>query len=284
MTRSASGTGRIETPESPAGELAVDAPGADVRVHDVLGLRVGEYDITTLNARIGRAIARDERIVVANHNLHSLYLCGRDSKLRDFHAAAEVTHADGMSMILLGRLMGVPLRRCHRVTYVDWMGPLMREAARHAWRVFAVGGAPGVFDRAAAALRANHPGLMLDGTHGFFDHTPGSDGSVAVLAQIEAFRPHVLLVGMGMPRQEHWVHDHRAELRPNAILMAGAALDYIAGVVPTPPRSAGTMGLEWAWRLAAEPRRLWRRYLVEPWSVLAMVVAARTSRRSGGGQ
>jgi N-acetylglucosaminyldiphosphoundecaprenol N-acetyl-beta-D-mannosaminyltransferase len=272
----------------PTGAHAPDAGQetftGDVTVHEVLGMRVGEYNIKTLNDRIARAIARDERIVVANHNLHSLYLCGRDPKLRDFHAAAEVTHADGMSMILLGRMLGVPLQRRHRVTYVDWMGPLMREATSRGWRVFAVGGAPGVFDRAAAALRANHPGLMLDGTHGFFDHAPGSAGSAAVLAHIEAFRPHVLLVGMGMPRQEHWVFDHRAGLRANAILMAGAALDYIAGVVPTPPRGAGAMGLEWAWRLAAEPRRLWRRYLVEPWSVLAMVVAARAGRRSGGGQ
>jgi N-acetylglucosaminyldiphosphoundecaprenol N-acetyl-beta-D-mannosaminyltransferase len=253
----------------------------DVRVHDVLGHRVGEYDITHLNERIGRAVAADERIVIANHNLHSLYLCSRDAKLRAFHAAAEVTHADGMSMIMLGRLLGVPLRRCHRVTYVDWIGPLMRDAADRGWRVFALGGRPGVFDRAAARLRATHPKLILDGTHGYFDPTPGAADSASVLAQIAAFRPHVLLVGMGMPRQEHWVHDHRSAISANAILMAGAALDYVAGVVPTPPRAAGAVGLEWAWRLAAEPRRLWRRYLVEPWSVLAMVMAARAARRSG---
>jgi N-acetylglucosaminyldiphosphoundecaprenol N-acetyl-beta-D-mannosaminyltransferase len=256
--------------------------GTDVRVHDVLGHRVGEYDIPRLNDRVARAVARHEHIVVANHNLHSLYLCGRDEKLRAFHANAEVTHADGMSLILLGRLLGVPLRRHHRVTYVDWIGPLMHEASDRGWRVFALGGRPGVFERAAAQLRSRHPRLVLEGRHGYFDHAPGSPDAVSVLAQIAAFRPHVLLVGMGMPRQEHWAHDHRSALSANAILMAGAALDYVAGVVPTPPRAAAAIGLEWAWRLAAEPRRLWRRYLVEPWSVLAMVVAARTGRRPGG--
>jgi N-acetylglucosaminyldiphosphoundecaprenol N-acetyl-beta-D-mannosaminyltransferase len=254
-----------------------------VRVHELLGLQIGEYDIERLTARVARAIAGGEHIVVANHNLHSVYLCNRDPKLRAFHAAADVTHADGMSVIALARLVGVPLRRDHRVTYVDWMGPLMDAAARGGWRVFALGGRPGIFERAAARLRASHPGLVLAGAHGFFDPAPDSAASRAVLAQIAAFRPNLLLVGMGMPRQEHWVHDHRSALDANAILMAGAALDYIAGVVPTPPRAAGAAGLEWAWRLAAEPRRLWRRYLIEPWYVLGMVLAARrTGVRADG--
>jgi N-acetylglucosaminyldiphosphoundecaprenol N-acetyl-beta-D-mannosaminyltransferase len=251
----------------------------DVRVHHLLGVRVGEYDIPRLNERIAVATARGERIVIANHNLHSLYLWGRDAKLRDFHAAAEVTHVDGMSLIFLGCLVGVPLQRRHRVTYVDWIGPLMREAARRRWRVFSVGGQPGVFERAAERLRADHPGLILQGAHGYFDQKPGSRESAAMVARIAAFRPHVLLVGMGMPRQEHWVHDHRSVLSANAILMAGAAMDYVAGVVPTPPRGAAGVGFEWLWRLAAEPGRLWRRYLIEPWYVLGMVVGDWTGRR-----
>jgi N-acetylglucosaminyldiphosphoundecaprenol N-acetyl-beta-D-mannosaminyltransferase len=266
-------------PETAGDDLYADQE--QVCVHDLLGLRVGEYDIERLNARVARAIANDERIVIANHNLHSLYLCRDDAKLRAFHAAADVTHADGMSLILLGRLLGLPLRRSHRVTYVDWIGPLMRAAADARWRIFAIGGAPGVFERAAERLRAQYPGVILEGTHGYFDHQAGSRESAAAVAQIAAFRPDILLVGMGMPRQEHWVHDHRSVLDANVILMAGAAMDYVAGVIPTPPRGAAGVGLEWLWRLVAEPRRLWRRYLVEPWFVAGMVWADRMARRRG---
>jgi N-acetylglucosaminyldiphosphoundecaprenol N-acetyl-beta-D-mannosaminyltransferase len=257
-------------------------PRPQVPVHEFLGLRVGAYDMASLTERVAQAVAGNEHIVVANHNLHSLYLCGRDAKLRAFHERAEVTHADGMSIIALARLLGTPLSRQHRVTYVDWIGPLMRTAATHGWRVFSVGGRPGVFERAAVELCARHPGLRIAGTHGYFDHSAGSTDSAVVLARIAAFDPQVLLVGMGMPTQEHWVHDHRSALRGNAILMAGAAMDYVAGVVPTPPRTAAAAGLEWAWRLAAEPTRLWRRYLVEPWHVLGMVLAERVGRRQGG--
>jgi N-acetylglucosaminyldiphosphoundecaprenol N-acetyl-beta-D-mannosaminyltransferase len=280
---------QVEAPASEPGARGeartrpVDSRRDDgVPVHELLGLRIGEYDIAHLTDRVARAIAGAEHIVVANHNLHSLYLCRHDPELRAFHAAADVTHADGMSVIALARLLGVPLRREHRVTYVDWMGPLMEAAAQGGWRVFALGGQPGVFERAAVRLRASHPGLVLAGAHGFFDPARGSAGSRAALAEIAAFRPNLLLVGMGMPRQEHWVHEHRSALDANAILMAGAAFDYVAGVVSTPPRVAGAAGLEWAWRLAAEPRRLWRRYLIEPWYVLGMVLADRAGRRHGG--
>jgi N-acetylglucosaminyldiphosphoundecaprenol N-acetyl-beta-D-mannosaminyltransferase len=261
----------------PAGQPASD----DVPVYSMLGIRVGAYDVPRLNARLIDAVEGNEQIVVANHNLHSLYLHDRDPKLRAFHAGAEVTHADGMSLVLVARLLGVPLTRRHRVTYIDWLGPLLAEAVRHGWRVFALGGEPGVYDRAAKELRTRHPGLELAGTHGYFDPTPGSAGNRDVLERIATYRPHVLLVGMGMPRQEHWVYDNRAELTANAILMSGAALDYVAGVVPTPPRRAAALGLEWLWRLASEPGRLWRRYLVEPWFVFWRVLAEWARRRPG---
>ena len=81
------------------------------------------------------------------------------------------------------------------------------------------------------------------------------------------------MVGMSMPRQERWVLDNFERLNTNAILTAGATLDYAAGAVPTPPRWAGKLGLEWLFRLVAEPKRLWRRYLVEPWFLFFLLVA-----------
>jgi N-acetylglucosaminyldiphosphoundecaprenol N-acetyl-beta-D-mannosaminyltransferase len=83
---------------------------------------------------------------------------------------------------------------------------------------------------------------------------------------------------MGMPRQEHWIVDHLDKLSVNVILNGGAALDYFAGVIPTPPRWAGRLGLEWLFRLMAEPRRLWFRYLVEPWFIAYRLVIDMVSR------
>jgi N-acetylglucosaminyldiphosphoundecaprenol N-acetyl-beta-D-mannosaminyltransferase len=248
-----------------------------------LGVRVGAYTIDDLHAAIADAVATDRRIVIANHNLHSVALMRRDAGFRAFFQRADVTHVDGMPLVPLGRLLGAPLSREHRVTYVDWTPVLIAEAERRGWRVFALGGRPGVGERGAAVLRARHPSLTIATAHGYFDRTAGSAENEAVLAAIEAFAPHVLLVGLGMPRQELWVDANRERLVANATLMAGAALDYVAGAVPTPPRWAGRLSLEWAFRLAAEPRRLGHRYLIEPWPVLGLFTREWVARLRRGG-
>ncbi|HWZ59384.1 MAG TPA: WecB/TagA/CpsF family glycosyltransferase [Gemmatimonadaceae bacterium] len=247
-----------------------------------LGVRVGAYTIDDLHAVIGEAVAADARIVIANHNMHSVALTRRDAKFRAFFDVADVTHVDGMPLVPLGRMLGAPLTRAHRVTYVDWVPALMAEAERRRWRVFSLGGRPGVGERGAAVLRERHPALEIETAHGYFDQRAGGAESEAVLGRIAAFAPHVLLVGLGMPRQEHWAYDHRGRIAANATLMAGAALDYVAGAVPTPPRWAGRWSLEWAFRLVAEPKRLGQRYLIEPWPVLGLFVREWTTRALRG--
>jgi N-acetylglucosaminyldiphosphoundecaprenol N-acetyl-beta-D-mannosaminyltransferase len=105
-----------------------------------------------------------------------------------------------------------------------------------------------------------------------------------VLAQIAAFDPQVLLVGMGMPRQETWAMDNRASIKRGAILTVGAAFDYEAGVQTAAPRWTGRLGLEWLARLIGQPGRLAGRYLVEPWSLIGPAigdVAAALGRPKG---
>jgi N-acetylglucosaminyldiphosphoundecaprenol N-acetyl-beta-D-mannosaminyltransferase len=119
-------------------------------------------------------------------------------------------------------------------------------------------------------FRAHAPGLQIATAHGYFDRSPGSIENEAVLAQINAYQPHILLVGMGMPLQEHWLIDMFDRIDANVLMNVGAIMDYFAGEIPTPPRWMGRVGLEWLYRLGSEPRRLWQRYLVEPWLLLWM--------------
>jgi len=232
----------------------------------LLGVVVDPLTIAELNERIAKAVARGERWIIAHHNLHSVYLHHRDPKMRAFFARAHVVHIDGMPLIYWARVLGYPVTKQHRVTYVDWVHPLMATAAAEGWRVFYLGGKPGVAARAAEKLRRQYSGLVLETRHGYF--TPEEND--AVLEEIARFQPHVLMVGMGMPRQEHWVLDNLERISANAILTAGACFDYVAGVIPTPPRWMGRMGLEWLYRLWSEPRRLARRYLLEPWFLVPL--------------
>ncbi|BAZ20173.1 WecB/TagA/CpsF family glycosyl transferase [Kalymmatonema gypsitolerans NIES-4073] len=232
-----------------------------------LGVQVDALSIPELNSLIAESIKRDKKWIIANHNLHSLYLYHHDPKMRAFYAKADYAHIDGMPLVLLGKLLGFPLKREQRVTYADWVWPLMAEAAVKGWRVFYLGSKPGVAERGARMLREKFAGLQISTGHGYINIEKGSPESLATLAAINAYQPHVLMVGMGMPRQEYWILDNLERIHTNAILTSGACMDYVAGAIPTPPRWMGKFGLEWLYRLLSEPKRLWRRYLLEPWFV-----------------
>jgi N-acetylglucosaminyldiphosphoundecaprenol N-acetyl-beta-D-mannosaminyltransferase len=236
--------------------------------YDLLGVRVNTLTIAGLHAVLERTITTNCCSIIANHNLHSLYLYHKDPIMRAFYERADYIHIDGMPLVFLGRLTGLPFRREHRVTYVDWVWSLMAKAVESNWRIFYLGSKPGIAESGEKILRERFANLHLMTTHGYFDVQKGSEENSFILKKINEYRPHVLMVGMGMPRQEHWIIHNLDEIKANAILTAGACMDYVAGVVPTPPRWAGKIGAEWLFRLAVEPRRLWHRYLVEPWFLL----------------
>ncbi len=219
------------------------------------------------NTWIADAIHKKHSLLIAGANMHFAYVGRKDSEIQEMCRSA-LSHIDGMALIFLGRLLGYPLKREHRVTWVDWMDPLMGRAAREGWRVFFLGGKPGVGEVAAERLRQAQPGLRIQVHHGFFDQRAGSEGNERVLTEITEAEPDLLLVGLGMPRQEHWIWRNRARLPATVIITCGAAMDYVAGEIPTPPRWMGRWGLEWLYRFLCEPHRLFKRYFVEPWFLI----------------
>jgi N-acetylglucosaminyldiphosphoundecaprenol N-acetyl-beta-D-mannosaminyltransferase len=198
--------------------------------------------------------------------------------MREFNSSADCTHIDGLSLVLLGRLFGLPLRSDHRTTWLDLLPLLAEEATRRQWRIFYLGSRPGVAEKGARALRARYPGLLISARDGYFDTNRFSKDNQGVLAEIRRYAPDILLVGMGMPRQETWILQNREEIAAHAIFTSGALMDYVAGEVPAPPRWLGPLGLEWLYRLLSEPARLWRRYLVEPWLIF-IYMASRYLRK-----
>ena len=238
-----------------------------------LGVTLQPRSMPELNKLVEQGIRERQKWIIGNHNLHSLYLFHRHAKLREFYSRVRWTHIDGMPLVALGRLYGYPLERQHRVTLVDWTYPLMELAASKGWRVFHLGSSEGSAERGAARLRTLYPGLQIEVSGGYFDARYGSSENEAMLERINAYRPDLLMVGMGMPRQELWTQENYARLDAHVILASsGAALDYFAGAVPTPPRWSGRYGLEWVFRLVNEPRRLFSRYLIEPWYILLLLL------------
>lgn len=244
----------------------------EVRDHRLLGVRVSTMTIAQLNRLVDEAVRRRERFIMVSQNLHSVHALHRDEEIRRVHALATRVRIDGSPIVLFGRWLGLPLRMEHRSGWMDLLDPFMAMAAGRGWSLFYLGSRPGVAAKGAAILRERYPGLSIEVRHGYFSLEEGHPELEAVLHKIETVAPDVLIVGMGMPRQERFVLRAIDRLGVPVILTAGACFDYVAGEIPVPPRWLGALGLEWAFRLAAEPRRLWRRYLIEPWFALGLFV------------
>ncbi len=239
----------------------------------LLGFRISPVTMEEMFGLMGRVIDADQRMVLASQNLHGLYIHKRDPVFRDLHEdPATCVHIDGMPIVWLGRLAGMGLGSGHRTTWVDFFPPLMKLAQAKGWRVFYLGAEPAVLAEGMARLRRWYPDLRVEGRDGYFDASPGSAENEEVIARINAWRPHLLIVGMGMGRQEHWIRANRNRLDANVVATCGACIEYFADAVKTAPRWMGRIGMEWAYRLYDDPRRFWRRYLVEPWSVAAYLL------------
>ena len=226
---------------------------------------------------VGGCVDAGVKAIVANHNLHSLYLLRRNPQMAALYGRADVVEVDSLPLTLWAKLIYGRSRRFHRCTYMDFRTLFWDLAQAGGWRVYYLGGAPGVVDAARDTLHGRWPGVVIGGRDGYFEW--GGPLEDEVLADIARFRPHVLLVGMGMPRQEVWIERCYDRLPDCAILPVGAAFDYEAGVVVTPPSWTGRFGLEGLYRLFCEPRRMFVRYLLEPWTLIGPALKDLATRR-----
>ncbi len=191
-------------------------------------------------------------------NVDHVVLAEDDAELREAYEAAALSLVDGMPVLWASRILGSRLPE--KISGSDFVPELLDLAARRAWRVYLLGGAEGSATRAADALRERNvnvvglasPRIENGATHAY----------EAVANAVAATSPDLVLVGLGAPKQEYFAHAVAKRLAPAVLLGVGATIDFMAGSVPRAPSWVSNAGLEWAYRLAREPRRLWRRYLL----------------------
>ena len=169
----------------------------------------------------------------------------------------ELVSADGQAVVWASRLLGDPLPE--RVPGIDLMQELFGLAERRGFRVFILGARADVLERACRTILAAHPRLQLVGIRdGYF--SAEQEGEVA--HEVRNARPDILFVAMSSPRKEYWLGRYGRMIDVPFVMGVGGAIDVVAGVTHRAPALLQRLGLEWAYRLAQEPHRLWRRYTV----------------------
>jgi N-acetylglucosaminyldiphosphoundecaprenol N-acetyl-beta-D-mannosaminyltransferase len=192
--------------------------------------------------------------------VHGVMESQRDEGLRKIHAAAGLVTPDGMPLVWLAHFGGHD--HVERVYGPDLMLASLSRSLQNQTRHFFFGGAPGVAERLIARLSAQLPGLAVAGFHCPPFRPPTPEEDQRVVDEINASGADIVWVGLSTPKQERWMSAHVGRLRAPVLVGVGAAFDFHAGLKPQAPGWMQRNGLEWFFRLVTEPRRLWRRYLV----------------------
>jgi N-acetylglucosaminyldiphosphoundecaprenol N-acetyl-beta-D-mannosaminyltransferase len=224
---------------------------------ELLGTHLDAITLEGAVAVVEDAVATRRPTLNASLNAAKIVRLQRDAELREAIAGCELVTADGVPVVWAARLLGheVP----ERVNGTDLMEALLARAEECGWSVFLLGSRDDVLADLRAELTRRHPRLVIAGSqHGYFSAEEEND----VAASVAAARPDLLFVALETPQKELFQARHRASLAVPFTMGVGGSFDVLAGRRRRAPRWAQRSGLEWAFRLAQEPRRLLRRYLV----------------------
>lgn len=222
----------------------------------VLGCAIDRLDMASTVDRICRAIERGQQCQQVSVNAAKLVAMQEDVALREFVQGCEIVNADGQAVVWASRILGDPLPE--RVAGIDLMAALLSVAERHAYGVYILGARAEVLDAAVTVLMGRHPALRIVGRHhGYF--TAEEEGDIA--EQVRILAPDMLFVAMSTPKKERWLGSYGRSLGVPFRMGVGGSVDVIAGVTTRAPQAWQKVGMEWAYRLIQEPRRMWRRYL-----------------------
>ena len=219
---------------------------------------------------------------VCTGNLDHLALLREDAEFRAIYSSAALVLADGMPIVWLSRLRPDTANLAERVAGSDLLMELCRASAWTGLRLFFLGGYPGAAEAAKLTLEARFPGVQICGTYCPPKETFETPDEQEKIAQIlRATNPDVLLVGLGAPKQEKWIARHKMQLSVPVSIGVGGSFEMAAGMVTRAPRLVQRTGMEWAWRLLQDPRRLYARYFGRDLPLLIQLLTDAVLLRAG---
>jgi N-acetylglucosaminyldiphosphoundecaprenol N-acetyl-beta-D-mannosaminyltransferase len=229
------------------------------RTEAVLGVPLAVTDYERTLDWIDAAVAARARAYLCVAAVHTVMAAEEDAELRAAVRGAAFTVPDGQPLVWALNALGHALPT--RVYGPTLMWKACARAARTGTRIYLYGGRDELaVARLARNLRAAHPGLQIVGCHAPPYRALSADEDDAIAREIDAAEADVVWVGIGVPKQEKWMARMRPRLAAPVLVGVGAAFDFHAGLVPQAPGVVQRLGLEWAFRLAQEPGRLWKRY------------------------
>jgi N-acetylglucosaminyldiphosphoundecaprenol N-acetyl-beta-D-mannosaminyltransferase len=238
-------------------------PNSAAETHErvnILGVRASAINMSQALSIIDGWITHRQQRYICATGVHGVMESQRDEQLRQIHNEAGLVTQDGMPLVWLSHLHGY--NRAERVYGPDLMLALCKHSLLKGYKHFFYGGGESVHERLAKNLQQRFPGLEVVGGYSPPFRPLTGEEDEQVMQAINAADPDIVWIGLSTPKQERWMAEHLGRLTAPVLIGVGAAFDFHSGLKKQAPRWMQRSGLEWLFRLASEPERLWRRYLV----------------------
>ena len=248
----------------------------------ILGTRVDMAPMDKIISLMGRWIEEepDRHHHVVMTGMHGIMEAHRDPGFKNILNSTAILAPDGVLALLVARIYGHRIRKQDTGPELLWR--FSETAHRKTYRYFFYGDTEHTLYLLSAKVAEQFPNIRIVGAYSppFRTLTPEEDAEIVqTINQAEA---HVLWVGLGMPKQEQWIFDHRDELKVPVVVGAGASFKFLSGTTTRAPAWWRNLGFEWLWRLVKEPRRVWRRVLVDAPQFIGLVILQITGLRKYG--
>ncbi len=242
-----------------------------------MNTQIDNYTMEEAIDAIDRLICQDKNGYVVTPNIDHIVKLESDQLLQKVYADADIILTDGKPMIWMSRLYGTPIKE--KVSGSDLFPNLCRLAAGKGYRVFLLGAAEGVAAKAALNLQNKFPGLIIAGTYSPpFGFEKDEKELQNILRIVTEAKPHILIVGLGCPKQEKFIYNYRNKLNVPVSLGLGASIDFEAGILKRAPKWMADHGFEWLYRIVQDPGRMAKRYFVDDMKIIRLFFKYRPKR------
>lgn len=236
----------------------------------LLNIQVDNLSMDEAVAEIDRLVKKKSRSYVVTPNLDHIVLLEKDSLFKKIYDDADLVLSDGKPLIWIAKMQGTPIKE--KVSGSDLFPEICRLAARKGYRIFILGAAEGVADKAATILKKTYNNLMISGTYsprmGFEKNEEEVDKIIRLINESEA---DILAVALGSPKGEKFIYSIKDSICVSLSISIGATIDFIAGNVKRAPKWMSNAGLEWLYRITQDPGRLIKRYWNDAVSIIPII-------------
>lgn len=227
----------------------------------ILNVGISAIDAIDACSVIEGAIAERQKIYVCVCPVSTIMECKRDKKVLESVNSADLVTPDGMPVVWIGR--GLGHKNIRRVYGPELMQEICRISSEKGYKNYFYGSSPDVLNKLKEKLYEKYPSLNISGIFSPPFRSLSKDEDDKIVEGINKSKPDIVWVGLGSPKQDLWMYEHRQRVSAPVMVGVGAAFDFLAGTKPQAPRWIRNNGFEWLFRLMTEPKRLWRRYLID---------------------